>query len=63
MAEQSQVSFQRTGDAILVRLSGAWRLRGGVSSEATVQQELERAPQPALLTNFDFEHGREVSEE
>ena len=49
MAEQSQVSFQRSGDAILVHLSGAWRLRGGVSSEATVQQELERAPQPARV--------------
>jgi phospholipid/cholesterol/gamma-HCH transport system permease protein len=49
MAEQSQVSFQRTGDAILVRLSGAWRLRGGMSSEATVQQELKRAPQPARV--------------
>jgi phospholipid/cholesterol/gamma-HCH transport system permease protein len=49
MAEQSQVSFQRSGDAILVRLSGAWRLRGGMSTEATVQQELERAPQPARV--------------
>ena len=49
MAEQSQVSFQRSGDAILVHLSGAWRLRGGVSSEVTVQQELERAPQPARV--------------
>jgi hypothetical protein len=35
MIEQSQVSFQRSGDAILVRLSGAWRLRGGMSTEAT----------------------------
>jgi phospholipid/cholesterol/gamma-HCH transport system permease protein len=52
MAEQSQVSFQRNGDAILVHLSGAWRLRGGMSSEATVQQELERAPQPARV-GFD----------
>jgi phospholipid/cholesterol/gamma-HCH transport system permease protein len=49
MAEQSQVSFQRSGDAILVRLSGAWRLRGGMGSEATVQQELTRAPQPARV--------------
>lgn len=49
MAEQSQVSFQRSGDAILVRLSGSWRLRGGMSSEATVQRELERAPQPARV--------------
>ena len=49
MAEQSQVSLQRSGDAILVRLSGSWRLRGGMSSEATVQRELERAPQPARV--------------
>ena len=49
MAEQSQVSFQRSGDAILVRLSGSWRLRGGMSSEATVQRELERAPQPVRV--------------
>lgn len=47
MAEPSQVSFQRSGDAILIRLSGAWRLRGGMTSDGTVQQELERAPQPA----------------
>jgi phospholipid/cholesterol/gamma-HCH transport system permease protein len=50
MAEQSQVSFQRSGDAILIRLSGAWRLRGGVASDTTVQQELERSPQPARVT-------------
>jgi phospholipid/cholesterol/gamma-HCH transport system permease protein len=50
MAEQSQVSFQRSGDAILISLSGAWRLRGGMASDATVQQELERSPQPARVT-------------
>jgi len=49
MAEQSQVSFQRSGDAILISLSGAWRLRGGMASDATVQQELERSPQPARI--------------
>jgi phospholipid/cholesterol/gamma-HCH transport system permease protein len=49
MAEQSHVSFQRSGDTIVVRLLGAWRLRGGMSSEATVQQELERVPQPARV--------------
>jgi phospholipid/cholesterol/gamma-HCH transport system permease protein len=49
MAEQSQVSYQRSGDAILVHLSGSWRLRGGMGSEATVQQELERAPQLARV--------------
>jgi phospholipid/cholesterol/gamma-HCH transport system permease protein len=50
MAEQSQVSLQRSGDAILISLSGAWRLRGGMASDATVQQELERSPQPARVT-------------
>ena len=49
MAEQSQVSFQRSGDAILIRLSGAWRLRGGMTSDVIVQQELEHAPQPARV--------------
>ena len=49
MAEQSQVSLQRSGDAILIRLSGAWRLRGGMASDITVQQELERSPQPARV--------------
>ena len=47
MAEPSQVSFQRSGDAVLVRLSGAWRLRGGMASDAKLEQELERSPQPA----------------
>ena len=49
MAEQSQISFQRSGDVILVRLSGAWRLRGGMTSDAAVQQELQRSPQPARV--------------
>jgi phospholipid/cholesterol/gamma-HCH transport system permease protein len=50
MAEQDQVSFQRGNDAtLLIRLSGAWRLRGGMASNATVQQELERSPQPARV--------------
>ena len=50
MAEQSQVSLQRSGDAILIRLAGAWRLRGGMASDTAVQQELERSPQPARVT-------------
>jgi hypothetical protein len=49
MAEQSQVSFQRSGDAVLVRLSGAWRLRGGMASHAELVQELERSPQPGYI--------------
>src|SRR5919198_338357 len=49
MVEQSQVSLQRSGDAILVRLSGAWRLQGGLPSGAAVRQALERSPQPARI--------------
>ena len=50
MAEQDQVSFQRGNDTtLLIRLSGVWRLRGGMTSDATVQQELERSPQPARV--------------
>jgi phospholipid/cholesterol/gamma-HCH transport system permease protein len=49
MVEQSQVSLQRSGDAILVRLSGAWRLQGGLPSDATVRQELEHSPRPARI--------------
>jgi phospholipid/cholesterol/gamma-HCH transport system permease protein len=44
MAEQSQVSFQHSGEAILIRLSGAWRLRGGLPSASLVQRELESSP-------------------
>jgi phospholipid/cholesterol/gamma-HCH transport system permease protein len=45
MAEQSQVSFQHSGEAILIRLSGVWRLRGGLPSATLVQRELESSPQ------------------
>jgi len=38
-----------SGDAILVRLSGVWRLQGGLPSDATVRQELERSPRPARI--------------
>jgi phospholipid/cholesterol/gamma-HCH transport system permease protein len=42
MAEQRQVSFNHADDAtLLVRFSGAWRLRGGLPSAALVQRELE----------------------
>ncbi|HET8564515.1 MAG TPA: ABC transporter permease [Candidatus Binatia bacterium] len=45
MAEEGQVSFQRTGDATLVvRFSGRWRLRGGLPSASLVEHELEPAP-------------------
>lgn len=49
MAEESQVSLQRSGDAVLVSLSGTWRLQGGLPSDASVRQELERSPQPARV--------------
>ena len=49
MVEQSQVSLQRSGDAVLVRLAGAWRLKGGLPSDAMVRQELERSPRPARI--------------
>jgi len=50
MAEQDQVSFQRGNDTtLLIHLSGVWRLRGGMTSDVTVQQELERSPQPARV--------------
>jgi len=49
MVEQSQVSLECSGDAILVRLSGVWRLQGGLPSDATVRQELERSPRPARI--------------
>jgi len=50
MTEQDQVSFQRGNDTtLLIRLSGVWRLRGGMTSDITVQQELERSPQPGRV--------------
>src|SRR4249920_3373492 len=46
MAEQDQVSFQRGDDTtLLVRFSGAWRLRGGFPSASLVDRELESAAQ------------------
>ena len=41
MSEPGQVSFQRTDDAILIRLSGAWRLGTGLVSATTVERELQ----------------------
>jgi phospholipid/cholesterol/gamma-HCH transport system permease protein len=52
MVEQSQILLQRTGDAVLLRLSGEWRLREGLPSDGVVRQELERLPRPAGLA-FD----------
>jgi phospholipid/cholesterol/gamma-HCH transport system permease protein len=46
MAQQDQVSFQRGDDTtLLVRLSGAWRLRGGFPSASLVDRELRSAAQ------------------
>jgi phospholipid/cholesterol/gamma-HCH transport system permease protein len=46
MAEQDQVSFQRGHDTtLLVRFSGAWRLRGGFPSASLVDRELRSAAQ------------------
>ena len=45
MVEQSQVSFRRSGNTILMRLAGVWRLRGGLPSAALVQRELESSPE------------------
>ncbi len=45
MAELSQVSFRRSGNTILMRLAGVWRLRGGLPSAALVQRELESSPE------------------
>lgn len=46
MAEQGQISFQRGDDTkLLVRLSGAWRLRGGLPSASLVDRELQSAAQ------------------
>ena len=46
MAEQDQISFQRGDDTtLLVRFSGAWRLRGGLPSASLVDRELQSAAQ------------------
>jgi phospholipid/cholesterol/gamma-HCH transport system permease protein len=45
MAEQSQVSFRHSGNTILMRLAGVWRLRGGLPSAMLVQRELESLPE------------------
>jgi len=45
MAEQDHVSFQRGDGTLLVRFSGAWRLRGGLPSASLVDRELRSAVQ------------------
>jgi phospholipid/cholesterol/gamma-HCH transport system permease protein len=57
MTEEGQISFQRAvGTTLLVRLSGAWRLRGGLPSVSLIERELEPAPK---IQNIAFE-GREL---
>jgi phospholipid/cholesterol/gamma-HCH transport system permease protein len=59
MAEQSQVSFHRTDDAtLIIRLSGAWRLRGGLPSAVSLGHELESPPK---LRGIAFEAGELAS--
>jgi phospholipid/cholesterol/gamma-HCH transport system permease protein len=51
MAEESQVSFQHTGDATLVvRLTGAWRLRRGLPSASLIQRDVESYPGVRAVT-------------
>jgi phospholipid/cholesterol/gamma-HCH transport system permease protein len=46
MTEQGQLSFQRNDDStLLVRLSGAWRLQGGLPSASLIDSELQSAAQ------------------
>ncbi len=53
MTSNSQLTFNRTGDATLeVRLSGVWRLRGGLPSAALFQRELGSSPE---LRHIAFE--------
>jgi phospholipid/cholesterol/gamma-HCH transport system permease protein len=49
MVNQSQLSLQHSGDALLVRLAGAWHLQDGLPSDAAVRQELERPLRPARI--------------
>jgi phospholipid/cholesterol/gamma-HCH transport system permease protein len=45
MAEQGHLSFELgDGTTLLVRLSGAWRLRGGLPSASLIERELEPEP-------------------
>jgi phospholipid/cholesterol/gamma-HCH transport system permease protein len=51
MAEQHQISFQRDANStLLVRISGAWHLRGRLPSASLVQQELETGPEVRDIT-------------
>jgi phospholipid/cholesterol/gamma-HCH transport system permease protein len=52
MSEPGQVSFQSTDDAILIRLTGAWRLATGLVSATTVERELQTAA-AAKRVRFD----------
>src|SRR5262245_27075590 len=44
MAELNQVSFDRHADgSLLIRLSGAWRLKGGIAPAGELERELQSA--------------------
>jgi phospholipid/cholesterol/gamma-HCH transport system permease protein len=59
MAEQDQISFERRDDrTLLVRLSGAWRLRTGLPSAAPLEVQLESARQ---VRDVIFDTGELVS--
>jgi phospholipid/cholesterol/gamma-HCH transport system permease protein len=45
MAEQDQLSFHHDDTTLLVRLSGAWDLRGGLPSTSLIDRELQSATQ------------------
>jgi phospholipid/cholesterol/gamma-HCH transport system permease protein len=55
MAELNQVSFDRRDDGILlIRLSGAWQLKGGIAPAGELERELQS---PAVLSRVVFDAG------
>ncbi len=55
MAELNQVSFDRGDDGILlIRLSGAWQLKGGIAPAGELERELQS---PAVLSRVVFDTG------
>jgi phospholipid/cholesterol/gamma-HCH transport system permease protein len=59
MVEQDHVSFQRRDDAALVvRLSGAWRLQGGLPSTSLLDRQLQSAAQ---VRSIAFDAGELIS--
>ena len=53
MAELNQVSFDRRSDgSLLIRLSGAWRLKGGIAQAGELERELHSTGESSRVT-FD----------